>query len=58
MIGFPELMNVFGGTTLNQTGRVFEVMVITLSIYVLVSLAISNAMNLWNRRILARGGAC
>lgn len=40
-VGFPDLMQVFGKTTLNQTGQAVEVIGITMAVYLVISLAIS-----------------
>jgi len=40
-VGFPDLMQVFGKTTLNQTGQAVEVIGITMAVYLAISLAIS-----------------
>jgi general L-amino acid transport system permease protein len=50
-IAYPDLMLVFGGTVLNQTGQPLEVMVITMASYVLIGLAIGGVINLLNRRV-------
>jgi general L-amino acid transport system permease protein len=50
-IAYPELMLIFAGTVLNQTGQAFEVMLITLATYLLIGLGISYAMNRQNRRL-------
>jgi len=55
-VAYPDLMSVFGGTVLNQTGQAIEVLAITMAVYLTVSLSISAAMNAYNRR-LAAGGA-
>jgi general L-amino acid transport system permease protein len=49
-IGYPDLVNVFAGTVLNQTGQAMEVMAITMLIYLLISLATSAFMNWYNSR--------
>jgi general L-amino acid transport system permease protein len=51
-IAYPDLMLIFAGTALNQTGQPLEVMLITLSAYVVLGLAIAAAMSLWNRRLM------
>ncbi|MGH6818689.1 MAG: amino acid ABC transporter permease, partial [Methylovirgula sp.] len=56
LIGYPDLMQVFAGTVLNQTGAAVPVVFTTMAVYLSVSLAISLAMNLYNRRI-GRGNA-
>lgn len=50
-IGYPDLVAVFAGTVLNQTGQAVEVIVITMSVYLILSLAISIFMNGYNKRI-------
>jgi general L-amino acid transport system permease protein len=50
-IAYPDLMLVFGGTVLNQTGQPLEVMIITMASYVLIGLAIGAVINLLNRRV-------
>jgi general L-amino acid transport system permease protein len=50
-IGYPEIVAVFAGTTLNQTGQAVECIVITMAIYLAISLLISLFMNWYNRHI-------
>ncbi|HWV53152.1 amino acid ABC transporter permease [Pseudorhodoplanes sp.] len=50
-IGYPDLVQVFTGTVLNQTGQAVEVVAITMAVYLTISLATSGLMNLYNRRI-------
>ncbi len=49
-IGYPDLVNVFAGTTLNQTGQAVEVIAMTMAVYLSISLAISTFMNWYNKR--------
>lgn len=51
-IGYPDLVNVFAGTTLNQTGQAVEVIAMTMGVYLLISLVISLFMNWYNKRNL------
>ena len=51
IIGYPELVSVFMGTVLNQTGQAVEVIAITMGVYLVISLLISAFMNWYNRRI-------
>ncbi len=48
-IGYPDLVSVFMGTTLNQTGQAVEVVAITMAVYLTISLLISMLMNIYNR---------
>ncbi len=50
-IGYPDLVNVFAGTTLNQTGQAVEVIAMTMAVYLTMSLLVSVFMNLYNRRM-------
>ena len=50
-IGYPEMVLLFAGTVLNQTGQAIEVIAITMSVYLAISLSISLLMNLYNTRI-------
>ncbi|AGT10210.1 amino acid ABC transporter permease [Paracoccus aminophilus] len=50
-VGYMDLRGTLGGTTLNQTGREMECMILMMLIYLVVSLIISGAMNLYNRRV-------
>ena len=49
-IGYPDLVNVFAGTTLNQTGQAVEVIAMTMGVYLSISLLISMFMNWYNKR--------
>lgn len=50
-VGFMDLRGTLGGTTLNQTGREMECMVLLMGIYLLLSLIISGGMNIFNSRV-------
>ena len=50
-IAYPDLVSVFAGTTLNQTGQAVECISLTMAVYLIISLSISGAMNWYNRRI-------
>lgn len=50
-IGYPELVNVFMGTTLNQTGKAIEVVALTMAVYLTISLLTSAFMNWYNGRV-------
>jgi general L-amino acid transport system permease protein len=50
-IGYPDLVQVFTGTVLNQTGQAMEVVAITMAVYLTISLVTSGLMNLYNRRM-------
>jgi len=50
-IGYPDMVSLVAGTVLNQTGQAIETIAITMSVYLIISLAISLLMNIYNRRI-------
>jgi general L-amino acid transport system permease protein len=50
-IGYPDLVGVFAGTVLNQTGQAVEVIFITMLVYLAISLTTSLFMNWFNRRV-------
>jgi general L-amino acid transport system permease protein len=50
-IGYPELVNVFAGTALNQTGRAIEIIAMTMAVYLTFSLLTSEIMNWYNARV-------
>lgn len=50
-IGYPDLVAVFAGTTLNQTGQAVEIIAMTMSVYLVISLIISMFMNWYNARV-------
>ena len=50
-IAYPDLVSVFTGTALNQTGRAVEIIGLTMAVYLAISLLISLVMTLYNRRI-------
>ena len=50
-VGYPDLVAVFAGTTLNQTGQAVEVMAMTMGVYLVISLLISLFMNWYNKKM-------
>ena len=56
-IGYPDLVSVFAGTTLSQTGQAIEIIVMTMGVYLLLSLITSAAMSLYSWRISRNLGA-
>ena len=50
-IAYPDLVLVFAGTALMQTGRAIEIVSITMLTYLSLSLAISVLMNWYNKKI-------
>ena len=50
-IAYPDLVLVFAGTALMQTGRAIEIVSITMLTYLTLSLSISVMMNWYNKKI-------
>ncbi len=50
-IGYPDLVQVFAGTVLNQTGAAIQCMALTGAVYLAISLALSTVMNVYNKRV-------
>ncbi len=48
-IGYPDIVSVFMGTTLNQTGQAVEIVAMTMAVYLTISLILSFTMNWYNR---------
>jgi general L-amino acid transport system permease protein len=53
-IGYPDLVQIFAGTVLNQTGAAVQVIFITMAVYLAISLTTSAVMNLYARRTAIR----
>ncbi len=55
-IGFPDLVSVFTGITMNQTGRAIEIVTMTMGTYLLIGLVITVLLNVFNHmtRIVER----
>ena len=50
-VGYMDLRGTLGGTTLNQTGRELESIVLMMLVYLALSLLISGGMNVFNSRV-------
>lgn len=55
-IGYPDIMQIVGGTILSQTSQALEAMVLVMLLYAAINLAIALAVNLANRRLLRHEG--
>ena len=56
-IGYPDLVSVFAGTTLSQTGQAIEIIGITMGVYLLISLVTSAIMSFYGWRLNRSLGA-
>jgi len=50
-IGYPDLLSVFAGTTLSQTGQAIEIIGIAMGVYLLLSLTTSAIMSFYGWRL-------
>jgi len=50
-IGYPDLVSVFAGTALSQTGQAIEIIAITMGVYLALSLITSAIMSFYNWRL-------
>ena len=50
-IGYPELVTIFAGTSLNQVGQAIEIILMTMAVYLTISIVISIIMNYINEKI-------
>ncbi|MEM7426704.1 MAG: amino acid ABC transporter permease [Pseudomonadota bacterium] len=50
-IAYPDLVSVFAGTVLNQTGQAVEILLMTMGVYLTLSLLTSLFMNWYNAKM-------
>lgn len=50
-IGYPEIVTIFSGTSLNQVGQAIEIILMTMAVYLTLSILISILMNYINSRM-------
>ena len=53
-IAYPEIVQIFAGTVLNQSGRAIEVMTIVMGVFLAINLSASALLNLLNERVAIR----
>lgn len=51
VVGYPDLVSLFLGTTLNQTGRAVEIVAMTAAVYLTLSASVALATGWYARRI-------
>jgi general L-amino acid transport system permease protein len=54
-IGYPELVTLFSGTTLNQVGQAVEIILMTMAVYLTISILISILLNWVNAKMAIKG---
>ena len=50
-VGYADITATLGGITLNQTGRAIECILMLMLFYLIISLAISGVMNVYNSTV-------
>ena len=50
-VGYPELVTIFAGTSLNITGQALEIVGITMLTYLIISLVVSMILNWFNKKM-------
>jgi general L-amino acid transport system permease protein len=55
-IGYPDIMQIVGGTILSQTSQALEAMSLVVVLYAAINLAIALAVNVANRRTMRHAG--
>jgi general L-amino acid transport system permease protein len=55
-IGYPDIMQIVGGTVASQTSQALEAMTLVVVLYAAINLAIALVVNLANRRLLRHEG--
>jgi len=50
-VGYPEIVTLFAGISLNQTGQAIEILAITMLVYLTISLAVSAVLNWFNHKM-------
>ena len=56
-IGYPDLVSVWAGTSLSQTGQAIEIITMTMGVYLLISLVTSGVMSIYGWRLNRSLGA-
>lgn len=54
-IGYSELVSTFAGTVLNQVGQAVEIILMTMAVYLTISLVISLILNIVNQKMSIKG---
>lgn len=55
-IGYPDIMQIVGGTVLSQTSQALEAMTLVVLLYAVINLVIALVINIANRRLLRHEG--
>jgi len=54
-VGYTELVTIFSGTVLNVVGQAIEIIMLTMLVYLTISLVISLILNIFNKKMQIKG---
>lgn len=54
-VGYSELVTIFSGTVLNVVGQAIEIIILTMLVYLTISLVISLILNIFNKKMQIKG---
>jgi len=54
-VGYTELVTIFSGTVLNVVGQAIEIIILTMLVYLAISLVISLILNIFNKKMQIKG---
>ncbi|SMN14956.1 Glutamate Aspartate transport system permease protein GltJ (TC 3.A.1.3.4) [uncultured Candidatus Thioglobus sp.] len=54
-VGYTELVTIFSGTVLNVVGQAIEIIILTMLVYLTISLVISLILNIFNKKMQIKG---
>jgi general L-amino acid transport system permease protein len=54
-VGYTELVTIFSGTVLNVVGQAIEIIILTMLVYLTISLVISLILNIFNKKMEIKG---
>ncbi len=54
-VGYTELVTIFSGTILNVVGQAIEIIILTMLVYLTISLVISLILNTFNKKMQIKG---
>jgi general L-amino acid transport system permease protein len=50
-VAYPEILQIFAGTVMNQSGKEVEIIIIVMAVFLAINLVFSGFMNWYNRRV-------
>jgi general L-amino acid transport system permease protein len=50
-VAYPEILQIFAGTVMNQSGKEVEIIIIVMAVFLVINLILSGFMNWYNARV-------